>query len=139
MAKFEMELPLDLMKQLEELSDNSEKMCEEMTQAGADVVEKSINSGADRVFEDASGLKKCLKKTKAYRTGDGDVGTKVAFYGYYTNKQGKKVPAPLVAMAREFGTSRGEDKRPFVRPAFGKKSQIEKAMLEVQDKYLPKD
>ena len=45
------------------------------------------------------------------------------------------VPAPLVAMAREYGTSSGEKKKPFVRPAF-KKAEIENAMLKVQEKYI---
>lgn len=45
------------------------------------------------------------------------------------------VPAPLVAMAREYGTSSGEKKKPFVRPAF-KKAEITSAMLKVQEKYI---
>lgn len=45
------------------------------------------------------------------------------------------VPAPLVAIAREYGTASGEKKKPFVRPAF-KKAQITSAMLKVQEKYI---
>lgn len=48
------------------------------------------------------------------------------------------IPAPLVAFAREYGTSRGEKKRPFIRPSFNK-SAIRKIMEEVQKKYLPKE
>ena len=51
----------------------------------------------------------------------------------YTHNYG--VPAPLVAIAREYGTASGEKKKPFVRPAF-KKAQITSAMLKVQEKYI---
>ncbi len=138
MARFEMELPDELIKQFQQLEQNSEKMCGEMTQAGAEVVKNLIESNADKVFKDAGSLKKCLKITKVYKTSEGDIGTKVAFYGYFTNKQGKTVPAPLVAQAREYGTRMGEKKRPFMRKAF-KSPEIEKAMLEVQKKYIPED
>lgn len=42
------------------------------------------------------------------------------------------VPVPLIVMAREFGTSSGEKKKPFVRPAFNAKSEISAAMYEAQ-------
>lgn len=45
------------------------------------------------------------------------------------------VPAPLVAIAREYGTSSGEKKKPFFRKSF-KKAEITQAMLKVQEKYL---
>lgn len=51
----------------------------------------------------------------------------------YSHKYG--TPAPLVAMAREYGTASGEQKRPFVRPAFNAK-QITDAMLKVQKEYI---
>ncbi len=48
------------------------------------------------------------------------------------------IPAPLVAFAREYGTSSGEAKKPFIRPSFNK-SKINKIMEDVQKKYLPKE
>jgi hypothetical protein len=42
-------------------------------------------------------------------------------------------------MAREYGTSRGEVKKPFLRPAFRQKEKIESAMLLEQDKYIKGD
>lgn len=139
MAKFEMELPTELIKEFEELNKNTDKMLGEMTTAGAKVAYNLILSNMKRSFKSTQGLSDCLKLTKVYKTpSDDGINTKVAFYGYFTNKAGKEVPAPLVANAREFGTSRGEAKRPFVRKSFNK-AQITQAMLQVQNKYLPKE
>lgn len=137
MAKFNAELPLELIEQFKSLAEGgAEKMLKEMTQAGADVVEKNIKANMTKSFKDASRLGKCLKKTKPYKTASDDgVNTKVAFYGYFVNEQGKTVPAPLVAMAREYGTSKGEAKKPFIRKAF-KKAEITDAMLKVQEQHL---
>ena len=66
----------------------------------------------------------------------------IGFYGYNTDKKTKKhpngVPIPLIAMAREYGTSSGEAKKPFFRKSF-KKKDIEQAMKQVQDKYIKED
>ena len=134
MAKFSAELPNELIKQFDELAKS--KMLEEMVDAGAEVVLKNVKSNMARAFKDTSRLEKCLIKTKVYRTpSDDGVNDKVAFYGYFINEQGKEVPAPLVAQAREYGTSKGEAKKPFIRPAFNK-AQITQAMLKVQERYI---
>ena len=134
MAKFESELPLELIEQFKELSES--KMLEEMVDAGAEVVFKNVKSNMARAFKDASSLEKCLVKTKVYKTpSDDGVNTKVAFYGYFINSQGKEVPAPLVAMAREYGTVMGEDKKPFMRKSFSK-ADITNTMLKVQERYI---
>ena len=137
MAKFNAELPLELIEQFKSLADNgAEKMLVEMVDAGAEVVEKNIRSNMKNAFKDPSSLEKCLVKTKTYKTPSEDgINVKVGFYGYFENEQGKTVPAPLVAQAREYGTSRGEKKKRFISPAF-KKSEIESAMLKVQEKYV---
>ena len=134
MAKFQSELPNELVKQFQELANG--KMFEEMVDAGAEVVLKNVKSNMARAFKDTSRLEKCLVKTKVYKTpSDDGVNTKVAFYGYFVNEQGKEVPAPLVAIAREYGTSQGESKKPFMRTSF-KKAEITKAMLKVQERYI---
>lgn len=136
MARFDSEIPKELMDQLNSLDENSEKMMREMTDAGAEVVMNNVKSNMRKVFKDASRLEKCLVKTRSYKTpSDDGINTKVAFYGYFTNAQGKKVPAPLVAQAREYGTASGEAKKPFFRKSF-KKKQIESAMKEVQERYI---
>lgn len=137
MARFNAELPNDLIQQFKELADGgAEQMMKEMVDAGAEVVEKNVRNNMRKAFKDTSRLEKCLVKTKAYKTpSDDGVSEKVAFYGYFQNEQGKTVPAPLVAQAREYGTSKGEAKKPFIRTAF-KKNEITDAMLKVQEKYI---
>lgn len=150
MARFEMELPNDLIKEFEKLNNTSHKMLEEMTQAGAEVVYKNVRDNMKSSFKDSDKLAHYLKITKSYTTpSDDGVNTKVAFYGYYkedektfslTSKSGKTysykgIPVPLIIRAREFGSSSGEAKKPFFRKSF-KKAQIEKEMLKVQEKYL---
>lgn len=134
MAKFKSEIPKELLDQLKTLEQG--KMVEEMVDAGATVVYENIKRNMTSAFEDTEELKKTLRRTKVYKTrADDGVNEKVAFYGYFMNKQGKKVPAPLVVQAREYGTSRGEAKKPFIRRSFNK-AQIERAMLDVQKEYI---
>lgn len=148
MAKFKCELPTQLINELTKLEQNTPKMMEEMTEAGAEVVKQNVISNMKSSFKDSSKLVPYLKITKTYRTKDGSVNTKVGFYGYYKKgsksfsltKKGKTysydgVPVPLIVRAREFGSSSGETKRPFFRKSF-KKSQIESEMLKVQKKYI---
>ena len=149
MAKFKCELPTQLINELTKLQQNTPKMMEEMTQAGAEVVKKNVVSNMKSSFKDSSRLEPYLKITRSYRTKDGSVNTKVGFYGYYkkgskkfsiTSKKGETysydgIPVPLIVRAREFGSSSGEAKRPFFRKSFNK-SQIESEMLKVQKKYI---
>ena len=87
-------------------------------------------------------LEKGLRITKVYRTSNDEIASKIAFYGYDKEKKSKQypngVPIPLIALAREYGTSSGEKKKPFFRKSF-KKKEIEDAMLKIQEKYLPKE
>ena len=137
MAIFNEELPNDLIKQFEILDVDCEKMLDNMTQAGAEVVYKNVMSNIPESLK-KSKIMKCLKKTKVYRTkSDDGINTKVAFYGYFKNKRGIETPAPLVANIFEHGTST-VSKQPFMRKSF-KKSEIERAMLQEQEKFLPKE
>lgn len=171
MAKFEMELPTDLIKDFQLAFNDCPEWFVGMTLAGAKVVEKKIQHNIRNSFEHPDTLLPYLKVTKAYKTFGGRViNTKVAFYGYlrkngkdYVNRRkakagheyrtgykgntvmmsaGRKdaeyiqkgVPVPLIVMAREFGTSSGEKKIPFVRPAFNAKTEIRSAMYDAQVK-----
>lgn len=137
MARFDEELPNDLIKMFEDLDENSEKILGEMTKAGAEKVYKNILKNIPNSFKD-SDIMKCLKVTKVYKTpSDGGINTKVGFYGYFKNKRGVETPAPLVANVFEHGTSK-QKKKTFLRKSF-KKSEIEAEMKKVQDKYLPKE
>lgn len=144
MARFQSELPNDLIKEIESINKNSEKMFGEMTKAGAEVVYKLVKTNMASVFRSTKSLEAGLKITKVYKTpSDDGINTHIGFYGYDadskpTKRHPKGTPIPLIAMAREYGTSRGEAKRPFFRKSFNKK-QIESAMLEVQNKYIKGD
>lgn len=138
MAKFELELSNDIMKQFSDLDKNLDKMLGEMTEAGAKVVLENIKTNVPHSWF-SSNIMKCLKVTKTYKTpSDDGVNTKVAFYGYFINRNGEKIPAPLVANVTEYGRSNSPyPKKPFMRKSF-RKAEIEKAMEKIQDKYIPK-
>lgn len=139
MARFKEELPYELMKMFEDLETNCEDMFGEMCKAGAEIVYNNVLSNMKKVFRTTNSLEKGLRITRVYKTpSDDGINVHVGFYGY--NEEG--VPIPLIAQAREYGTSRGgkqhEAKRPFFRKSF-KKKDIEQAMQAVQDKYIKGD
>ena len=138
MAKFKAELPNEILSQIQALENNVDTMLEEMTQAGADTVIANVRANVPSSWQ-GSPIMDCLRITRAYKTpSDGGINTKVAFYNYFTNENGERTPAPLVASITEYGSSsRRYPKHPFMRKSF-KKAQIESAMLKIQDKYIPK-
>ena len=138
MARFDAEMPTELLKLFDELGADAHKMLGEMTQAGAEVVLANVRANVPASFR-GSDIMNCLKITRVYRTpSDDGVNTKVAFYGYFTNKAGEVVPAELVCNVMEYGRSTSPFKKhPFMRKSF-RKSEIEAAMQKVQDKYIPK-
>ena len=145
MAKFSSEIPNDLLKQIGDLADGgAEKMIDEMLIEAGNYVEGEVRSNASRVFRKPGRVLRGLFRSKVYRTEKDDAkNVKVGFTGYMsgsprTKRYPKGTPIALVAMAREYGTSRGEKKRPFVRTAF-KKNKITQIMQDVQKKYIPED
>lgn len=143
MAKFQGEVPNELMKVFEDLETNCENIFGEMCKAGAETVYNKVQNNMEKAFADTKTLEKGLKITKVYKTpSDDGINVHIGFYGYNADKKTKKhpngVPIPLIAMAREYGTSSGEAKKPFFRKSF-KKKDIEQAMKRVQDKYIKED
>ena len=138
MARFDAEMPTELLKLFDELGADAHKMLGEMTQAGAEVVLANVKANVPASFR-GSDIMNCLKITRVYRTpSDESVNSKIAFYGYFTNKAGDVVPAELVCNVMEYGRSKAPvQKHPFLRKSFRKK-EIEAAMQKVQDKYIPK-
>lgn len=132
MARFEMQLPDEIMKDIKKLNDNYEQIFGGMTKAGAEVVLSNIRANLPAGIRDSNMIHN-LKITQTYKTpSDDGINTKVGFYGYFINKDGKRVPAPLVANVFEYGRSNAPfPKQPFLRRSFGK-GKIEKAMLEAQ-------
>ena len=130
MAKFEMELPTEIMEDFKKIHDNSDEIFGKMTQAGADVVMSNIRTNIPASFR-GSEIMSCLRKTRVYKTpSDDGINTKVGFYGYFVNEKGRRVPAPLVANVFEYGSTKFQ-KKPFFRKSF-RKAEIEEAMLKAQ-------
>ncbi len=143
MARFNAEIPNDILQQFVGLEKNCTDIFGEMVNAGAETVLKNVQSNMQGAFDNPERLAKGLKKTKVYKTPTDDgINVKVAFYGYDSDKVTKQypqgVPIPLMAMAREYGTSSGERKKPFFRKSF-KKADIEQSMKRVQDKHIKDD
>lgn len=126
------ELPTEVMKEIEKVAKNADDILGGMTKAGAEVVYSNIKASVPPSFR-SSNIMKCLKITRTYKTPTDDgINTKVAFYGYFINHRGVRTPAPLVANVFEYGSTTVA-KRPYLRSSF-KKSQIERAMLDAQRK-----
>lgn len=132
MAKFQLELPTDIMRDIQKINSNAEKIFGEMTKAGAEVVMGNIQANVPEGIRN-SPMMGCLRMTRVYKTpSDEGINTKVGFYGYFINENGKRVPAPLVANVFEYGRSNSPfPKQPFLRKSF-KKGEIEAAMLKAQ-------
>ena len=157
MAKCTTVLPDDILGDLKKITDNLEKICGEMVDAGAETVVRNVKS-----FAPLPELAGSVVKSKTYKTpSDGGVNKKVYFKGYFPLRNGRKtfarrgrsggskysttkgVPAAFVAQAIEYGTSqrftdegnyRGfVGKRPFFRKSF-RPSEIEAAMKAAQKK-----
>jgi hypothetical protein len=144
MAKFNSELPNDLIKELEKIEKDTEKIFGEMTQEAGKIVLNNVKKNIGSSFKTSKSLMGGLRLTKVYKTpSDDGINVHIGFYGYDkdskpTKRHPKGTPIPLIANAREYGTSRGEAKRPFFRKSF-KKKEIEQVMKKVQDKYIKGD
>lgn len=132
MAKFEMELPTEIIADFEKIHGDCEDIFGKMTQAGAKVAHEAIKANVPQAFH-KSNIMNCLKMTDVYKTPTDDgINTKVAFFGYFVNRDGKTEPAPLVCNVFEYGRSNLPfPKHPFLRKSFNR-GRIEKAMLEEQ-------
>lgn len=141
MAKFVGELPNDLIKMFETLEANTDALLGEMVQAGAEVARQNVEAKMPRQLR--AGMLSggdAIRLTRVYKTpSDDGINCQVTIEGYFINRDGIKTPAPLVANLFEYGRSNSPyPKQPFFRQSFNK-SQIEKAMLRVQEKYLKDD
>lgn len=132
MARFVMELPDQIMKDIQMLNDNYDEIFGGMTKAGAEVAYHNIVANVPNGIKN-SGMMGNLKISETYKTpSDDGINTKVLFAGYFINEDGVRTPAPLVANVFEYGRSNAPfPKQPFLRKAFSK-GAIEKAMLDAQ-------
>ena len=130
MAQFQLEIPQEILKELQTLDQNADEIFGGMTQAGADVVLNNVKRNAPAGWH-GSEIMRCIKTTKTYKTpSDDGINTKVIISGYFQNNKGERVPAPLVANVFEYGSVKFQ-KQPFFRKSFNK-NQIESAMMKAQ-------
>ena len=130
MASYTLELPDEIVKEINSIENGFEKIFGGMTKAGAEVVLHNVLSFAPPSWHN-SNIMNNIKLTRVYRTpSDDGINTKVTITGYFYNHNNVLTPAPLVANAFEYGTST-VTKQPFFRRSF-RKSEIERAMLEAQ-------
>ena len=146
MAKFELELPTGIIKDIQKIYDNTDEIFGEMTKAGAEVVANNMKNNAPNI------LKSYVKTTKIYKTpSDGGINTKAYVSGYipfsdpnrkfFSRRNGSSakiynttlgVPAEFLGNLYEYGRSTAPfPKHPWMRKSF-KKGDIEKAMLKAQ-------
>ena len=145
MAKFDMQLPKDLMSDLRKLDTNAVKIFGDMTKAGAEVALSAVRSSAPDI------IRPYAKMTRTYKTpSDDGINTKVIFSGYipFSGKRteflrrgrgggkvystSKGIPADFLAILYEYGRSNAPfPKRPFFRRSFNE-AKINKAMLDAQ-------
>ena len=132
MAKFDLELPNDIIKDFEKIYKNTDEIFGKMTKAGAEVVESNIRANVPDGIRNSK-MMRCLRITKSYKTpSDDGINTKVAFYGNFIDEDGREKKSEIVGNVFEYGRSNAPfPKQPFMRKSF-KKSQIEQAMLKVQ-------
>lgn len=132
MAKFAVELPTEILEDIERIYGSTDKILGDMVKAGANAVKRNIIASVPKAIKDSE-MMGCLQVSKVYETpSDGGINCKVGFFGYFKNRNGKIVPAPLVANVFEYGRSNAPfPKRPFMRKSFAK-DDIEAAMLAAQ-------
>lgn len=123
MAKFQVKMPTELIKEIEKLEKDTEKICGEMVKAGAQVAYKNVLNNLPAPLKN-SNFKNCICVSKIYKTpSDGAINAKVMVVdGYYTNHLGEKTPAPLVANLFEYGRHNHHyPQQKFFRKSFKKK------------------
>lgn len=148
MARFQKELPTQIMNDFKKIYDDADKIFGAMTKAGAEVAMQAMKNNVP-----LSDMAEHIHLTRTYKTPTDDgINTKVYFSGYlpfsgnrttfsrrgrsggdvYTTNKG--VPVSFLAQIYEYGRSTSPfPKRPFMRKSFSK-AKIEKAMLEAQKK-----
>lgn len=132
MASFIAKVPDDVLNDVRYLDEYYDKIFGGMTREAAQVVLDNVKANMPVTFLKALNRGN-LKLTRTYKTpSDDGINTKIVIAGYFTNEDGKKTPAPLVANMFEYGSSvRKYPVHPFFRKSFNK-AQIENTMKKAQ-------
>ena len=146
MAKYVMEKPDDIIKDIEFITGNADKIFGGMTKAGAETAMEIMASTCPSL------LRPYVKISKTYKTPtDGGINTKAYFSGYipfsnpnrkwFERRNGKTskvyrtskgVPVDFLGILYEYGRSTAPfPKKPFLRKAF-RSPKIQEAMARAQ-------
>ena len=161
MAKFELEIPKEVIWQFEDLTKNCDQMIDEMIKAGAEEVKSRIYQGMPAELKKYA-TARTLSTSKPYRMATKDAKAVYVWFGGYKkdldgsvyrkkyagnySKENAKAyaqeagtPLELIANMFEYGSKkRNYPKHPFLRKAFHKR-EIERAMLRAQKKWIKED
>lgn len=123
---------------LSEIEKGAPQIIEKAVQAGTGVVldeiQKGINTLPQKTGITVRGLSKGLGKASILNE-NGFVNTRIGWDGY--NERG--VSNHLMATIMEMGTSKVQEKHPFIKPAVSRaKPQAEARMAEVLDEEIKK-
>ncbi len=140
MAKFDYDVDNGILKNIENMGRKAPEVIERMVDAGADAVLRNVRANMRSSYKSTRSLEAGLGKTKPFKTPSTDgIAVKVGFRGYSPTSRTKKfsngVPVPLIAIAREKGTKRGERAKPFFKKSFNR-SMIEAEMRKVEPKLF---
>ena len=101
MAKYNLELPTELMQLFKNLDANTEKMIGEMCQAGAEVVKENTFLNMPNGLKDAISVGDNLITSRIYKTpSDGGINVQCMIVGYFTNEDGQR--GAILALVRSF-------------------------------------
>lgn len=159
MAKFEMEMPTELINQFEFLQQNAGEIIGGMTRAGAERAADNMRRRVSQAFKGnvAGKINAKLKVTKTYNTRKHETVTAARYYGYiptgkkpfYLSQRGKTygpypgLPVPIILGLKEGGLKStsmpmsfrkhwGAQRYKIKDPAFADAKGIEAAMLKAQ-------
>lgn len=132
MANFIAKVPDDVLNDVRYLDEYYDKIFGGMTKEAAQVVLNNVKANMPVTLMKALNRSN-LKLTRTYRTpSDDGINTKIVISGYFTNQDGRKTPAPLVANMFEYGSTKKQyPVHPFFRKSFDK-AQIESTMKKAQ-------
>lgn len=131
-SKITLKSTSDLQIQLEKLASKSDDIARKAVYVGAGIMADQVRSNLQKNLSESEisqgDLLDSLGISSPLVDKDGGINSKVGFDGY--DKNG--IPNALKARAMESGTSRGQDKKPFIRPAIPQaRERAKKAMAAV--------
>lgn len=136
MAKAKFVLPSEIVKKFQNLEKTASEMFEEIAEEGGKVAYQKLLNNLPKGLKQENVIKN-IRLSKVYRTPtDGAVNRSVIFVGYFTNRDGKKTPAPLVANMFEYGSSSKPNypRNRFLKKSF-RKADLEEVLNKIYVKY----